>query len=60
FVISSQGQGFQVVPKRWIIERTFGWLQWARRLSIDYEVYTDTPETMVYSASLKIMLNRLA
>ncbi|MCI5159566.1 MAG: IS5/IS1182 family transposase, partial [Candidatus Electrothrix sp. AUS1_2] len=36
------------------------WLQWARRLSIDYEVYTDTAETMVYSASLKIMLNRLA
>ena len=55
-----RGQGFQVVPKRWIIERTFGWLQWSRRLSIDYEVYPDTAETMVYLASLKIMLNRLA
>ena len=54
------GQGFQVVPKRWIIERTLGWLRWARRLSVDYEVYTDTAETMVYLASLKIMLNRLA
>lgn len=53
-------QGFKVIPKRWIIERTFGWLQWSRRLNIDYEVYPDTAETMVYLASLKIMLNRLA
>ena len=55
-----KGQGFKVIPKRWIIERTFGWLQWSRRLSMDYEVYPDTAETMVYLASLKIMLNRLA
>jgi len=55
-----KGRGFQVVPERWIIERTFGWLQWSRRLNIDYEVYSDTAETMVYLASLKIMLKRLA
>ena len=55
-----KGQGFQVVPKRWIIERTFGWLQWSRRLNLDYEVYPDTAETMVYLASLKIILRRLA
>ena len=55
-----KGQGFQPVPKRWIIERTFGWLQWSRRLSMDYEVYADTAETMVYLASIKIMLGRLA
>lgn len=55
-----KGQGFQVVPKRWIIERTFGWLQWSRRLRTDYEVYPDTAETMVYLASLKILLRRLA
>lgn len=55
-----KGSGFQVVPKRWIIERTFGWLQWSRRLNIDYEVLSDSAETMVYIASIRIMLNRLA
>ncbi|XOF34044.1 MAG: transposase [Candidatus Electrothrix sp. YB6] len=54
-----KGQGLQIVPKRWILERTFEWLQWSRRLGIDYEVYPDTAETMVYLASIKIMLNRL-
>lgn len=55
-----KGRGFQVVPKRWIIERTFGWLQWSRRLNRDYEVYPDTAETMVYLASLKIIRRRPA
>jgi putative transposase len=55
-----KGRGFQVVPERWIIERTFGWLQWSRRLNIDYEVYFDTAETMVYLLSLKIIPRRLA
>ncbi|MCI5211629.1 MAG: IS5/IS1182 family transposase, partial [Candidatus Electrothrix sp. ATG2] len=36
------------------------WLQWSRRLRTDYEVYPDTAETMVYLASLKIILRRLA
>ena len=51
--------GFSVDPKRWIIERTFGWLGGWRRLNRDYERRTDTSETMVRAAMLKIALNRL-
>lgn len=53
-----KGQGFQVVPVRWIIERTFGWLQWDRRLNIDYERLSLTAENMVYMASIGKMLRR--
>ena len=51
-------KGFQAVPKRWIIERTFGWFQWDRRLIIDYERQAQSAETMVYIATIKKMLNR--
>ena len=51
-------KGFQVVPKRWIIERTFGWFQWDRRLIIDYERQSYTAENMVYIASIGKMLRR--
>ena len=51
-------KGFQVVPKRWIIERTFGWFQWDRRLIVDYERQAQSAETMVYIATIKKMLNR--
>jgi len=51
-------KGFQVVPKRWIIERTFGWFQWDRRLMIDYERKSSTAENMVYIASIGKMLRR--
>ena len=51
-------KGFQVVPKRWIAARTFGWFQWDRRLMIDYERQHLTSETMVYIASIGKMLRR--
>lgn len=57
--LNLKGSGFQVLPKRWIVERTFGWLQWERRLNWDYERYPKSAETMVYLASIKIMLKRL-
>ncbi|PSQ79848.1 MAG: DDE transposase, partial [Bacteroidetes bacterium QH_6_63_17] len=47
-------------PKRWIIERTFSWLSGWRRLSRDYERHTDSSETMIQAALLRIALNRLA
>jgi len=53
-----KGKGFQVVPKRWIVERTFGWFQWDRRLIIDYERQSSTAENMVYIASIGKMLRR--
>ena len=44
---SDDVRGFKVLPKRWIVERTFGWLGRWRRLSKDYEYLTDTSETMI-------------
>ncbi len=49
---------FQVIPKRWIVERTFSWLENFRRLTIDYEYLAETAEAMVQLASVQIMLNR--
>ncbi len=51
--------GFEVQPKRWVVERTFAWLYFFRRLSKDYEYYTTTSESMVYLASIRLMLKRL-
>lgn len=50
---------FVVLPKRWIVERTFGWLFRFRRLSKDYEYYPKTSETVIYWAMIRIMLRRL-
>ena len=55
-----EDSGFSVDPKRWIVERTFSWLGGWRRLTRDYERNTDSSETMVRAALLKIALNRLA
>jgi len=52
--------GFHVLPKRWIVERTFGWLNWYRRLSKDVEHNTKSSEAMVKIAMIRIMLRRLA
>lgn len=52
-------QGFQVLPKRWIVERSFGWFNRYRRLSKDYERRTDVSEGMVQLASIRRMLRWL-
>lgn len=49
---------FNVIPKRWIVERTFSWLENYRRLTIDYEFLTETAETMVTVAFIQILLKR--
>ena len=51
---------FQVLRRRWVIERTFGWLMRYRRLVRDYERRTENHEAMVYWATLIIMTRRLA
>ena len=53
-------QGFAVIPRRWVVERTFGWLGRNRRLAKDYEEYAETTEAWVYLGMIRLMLRRLA
>lgn len=53
-------KGFKVLPKRWIVERTFGWLIQSRRLVRDYEVKMEYSEAMIYLSMSKRMLARIA
>ena len=52
-------KGFEVVAKRWIVERTFGWLVRNRRLAKDYERKVQTSETLIEVAMIRLMLRRL-
>src|SRR4051812_29003655 len=56
---SDKEKGFKVVPKRWVVERTFGWLGRYRRLSKDYERFPETGEAMIRMAMIHIMVRRL-
>ncbi len=56
---SDSKKSFEVLPKRWIVERTFAWFESYRRLSKDYEFLTDTSETMIQLAMIRLMLNRM-
>ena len=51
---------FHILPKRWIVERTFGWLSKFRRLAKDYEFRTENSEAMVLIAASQLMVRRLA
>ena len=53
-------KGFQVIPRRWIIERTFAWLSRSRRLARDYERLPETGVAMIHAAMSRIMLRRVA
>ncbi len=57
---SDVAKGFILLPKRWIVERTFSWFENYRRLSKDYEYSLDTSETMIYIAMTHVMVRRLA
>lgn len=51
---------FVPIPQRWKVERTFGWFNWCRRLSKDYEILPQTSEAFIYIANIRLMLRRLA
>ena len=51
--------GFQVQPRRWVVERTFGWLGRHRRLSKDYEYLPQSAEAFIYTAMIRLLLQRL-
>jgi transposase len=55
----TDAHAFQVVRRRWVVERTFGWLMRYRRLARDYERRTDHHEAMIYWATILIMTKRL-
>ncbi len=56
---SDDQKAFVALPKRWVVERTFSWFESYRRLSKDYEYLTDTSETMIQLAMIRLMLNRI-
>ena len=53
-------KGFQVIPKRWVVERTIAWLGRSRRLSKDYERRVDSSECMVRLSAIHLLLRRMA
>lgn len=59
-VTPPESTGFTVLPRRWVVERTFAWLGRNRRLSKDYEALAETEVAWIQLAMSRVMLNRLA
>jgi putative transposase len=57
---SDDVKGFKVLPHRWVVERTFGWLGRYRRLSKDYKGLTESSQALIYAAMIHIMIRRIA
>jgi putative transposase len=57
---SAEQQGFSVLPRRWVVERTFAWLGRYRRLAKDYDLLPETGAAWIQVAMTHIMLKRLA
>lgn len=58
-VVTHEGKGFSVQAKRWIVERTWAWLDNSRALTRDYERLPENHEGMIYVAMIRLMLRRL-
>ena len=56
---SDTQKGFVVLPRRWVVERTFAWLGFHRRLSKDYEILPETSRAFIHLAMIRLMLKRL-
>ena len=57
---SPEAKGFEVIPKRWVVERTIAWINRCRRLAKDYENLNRTAVAFIRLASIRLMLRRLA
>jgi transposase len=53
-------KGFQVLPRRWVVERTFSWIDHNRRMSKDFERLCASGEALVYAAMISLMTRRLS
>ena len=58
-IVKRPRKKFQIVKWRWIVERSFRWLNWQRRLSKDYEYYEDSAEAWIKLAFINVMVHRL-
>lgn len=58
-VVKRTDTSFKILPRRWVVERTFAWLNKFRRLSKDYEYRLKTSESMIYACMLRLMVKRL-
>lgn len=59
-IVKRAGKGFEVLPCRWVVERTFAWLGKYRRLSKDYEALPKVSEAFLYVASIHLITRRVA
>lgn len=57
---SDTAKGWVLLPRRWVVERTFGWLSQCRALARDYEFHPQTSEALIQVAMIHLMLRRLA
>ena len=57
---SEAAKGWVLLPRRWVVERTFGWLSQCRALARDYEYHAETSEALIQVAMIHLMLRRLA
>lgn len=56
---SDNAEGFQLLPRRWVVERTISWINNYRRLAKDYECWEETSQAMIHVAMIDVMLRRL-
>lgn len=59
-VIEKKKKEWEILPRRWVVERTFAWLVQNRRLLVDHEQLPEMSEAMIYAAMCRLMLRRLA
>lgn len=59
-IVRKLAGSFKILPRRWVVERTFAWLSRNRRLARDYEVKTEHSEAFIYIAAIQLMARRLS
>lgn len=59
-IVRRSDPGFTILPRRWVVERTFGWLTRYRRLVRDHEARLDVSEAMIYAAMTNSLIRRIA